>query len=198
MNTNALFSQLSASILKDVRTCLPAQVISFDPNDLTVNVQPLIQGVRVSKDGTATQLGTGETVKIEDYDLPPIVKVPLSMLWNVDKGITLPISAGMQGILLVCDRDIRLFKNSQALSRQASLRMFNMNDSFFLPSLPKKAEISDYSADSVEIRNGATKLSVKSSGVEITGGLIVDGIDFGTHVHPYTDDGTPMQTGEPE
>tara|TARA_R110000868_G_scaffold245624_2_gene502160 strand:+ start:697 stop:1341 length:645 start_codon:yes stop_codon:yes gene_type:complete len=214
MNTNELLARFADSFRSELRTCLPAEVISFDSNNLTVDVQPLIQGVRVSKNGTIRQLETGERVLAENYKLSPLVRVPISILWFGDGGITMPISAGMQGLLLVCDRDIQSFKKSQNLSATASLRTHDLNDSFFLPFLPKKASISDYSSDSIDVRFGISKLKVSETeitslvgttemktsaiGVEITGQLIVNGINFNTHIHPYLNVVTPSTTGIPE
>ena len=214
MNANELLARFADSFRSQLRTCLPAEVISFDSNNLTVDVQPLIQGVRVSKNGTIRQLETGERVLAENYKLAPLVRVPISSLWFGDGGITMPISAGMQGLLLVCDRDIQSFKKSQNLSSTASLRTHDLNDSFFLPFLPKKASISDYSSDSIDIRFGTSKLKVSeteitslvgateiktsATGVEITGQLIVNGINFNAHIHPYINVTTPSTTGAPE
>ena len=184
------------NLKKNLRTCLPVEVESFNSSTMTVNVKPLIQGIRTSEGGREIKTETGEIILIEDYQLPSILDLPVRLLWQGNMGITIPITAGMQGMAIVCDRDIRLWKSSRASSRQASLRKFNINDSFFLPGIPQ--EIEDYSNEAIEIRNGETKLSVGSEGVDITGNLVVNGIDFLTHTHLYNDNGTPTQTGEPE
>jgi hypothetical protein len=183
-------------IKKNIRTCLPVEVESFNSSTMRVNVKPLIRGIRINTSGREIQLDTGEKALIEDYQLPSILDVPVSMMFQGNIGITIPITAGMQGIALVSDRDISLFKQSRQTSNQATLRKFSINDSFFLPCLPQGIE--DYNNEAVEIRNGATKLTVGSEGVNITGNLIVNGIDFLTHTHLYNDNGTPTQTGIPE
>ena len=184
------------NLKKNLRTCLPVEVQSFDSATMTVNVKPLIQGIRAAEGGREIKTETGEKILVEDYQLPSILDLPICLLWQGSIGITIPIIAGMQGMAIVCDRDIRLWKSSRVLSRQASLRKSNINDSFFLPFLPQAIE--NYSNEAVEIRNGETKLSVGNGGVNITGNLIVNGIDFLTHSHLYNDNGTPTQTGEPE
>lgn len=48
---------------------------------------------------------------------------------------------------------------------------------------------------------GATTMSagmtVSGGGGNVTGGLSIDSVDFGSHVHDYTDDGASMTTGGP-
>ena len=43
-----------------------------------------------------------------------------------------------------------------------------------------------------------TPKKIITGDVEINGNLIINGISFGTHIHPYTDDGVPLDTGAPE
>lgn len=204
MNLTGLLQRFSNYAFSSIRTSIPAKVITFDPENLTVNVQILIKGKRVSKNGTLQQLETGELVVAEDYELAPILQVPVSMICQANFGVKIPIKPGAIGTLIVCDRDISQFKKSQQISSQASLRKFDLNDSYFLPFLLMKGSISDYGDDSVEVFFGDTKLKVKESGVEITGNLTVSGevtvgeIPFNTHIHPYLNVSTPSQTGTPE
>jgi hypothetical protein len=197
-----VFKFFEQDLKKNLRTCLPVQVESFDPATMTVNVKPLIQGIRVATGGREIQTETGESALVEDYQLPSILDLPVCLFWQGNIGITIPITAGMQGLAIVADRDIRIWKTSRVSSRQASLRKFNINDSFFLPFLPQAIE--NYNNEAVEVRNGETKLSVGVDGinitgnVNITGNLVVGEVDFLTHTHLYNDNGTPTQTGEPE
>lgn len=214
MNITGLLKRFANYTLSSIRTCVPAKVISFDAENLTVNVQVLIQGKKISAKGNLQQMETGELVLAEDYTLSPILNVPISMICQSNFGIKIPIKAGAIGTLIVCDRDISQFKKSQTISPQASLRKFDLNDSYFLPFLLGSGSIADYGDDSVEIFFGETKLKVKETGVEITGDLLVSGqikskdliadtatigdIPFTTHVHPYLNGSTPSTTGTPE
>ena len=204
-----LLRQFANTFKNEIRTCIPAEVESFNPEKLTVNVKPLIQGIKIGT-GRELQLDTGEEVVVEDYTLPSIVSVPVSMLWFGNGGITMPINPGAQGLLMVCDRDIRLFKESRVESPQASLRRFNMNDSSFLPFLPKPMELTNYNNEAVEVRYDETLLQVDSNGVNITGNVnitgtlttteeaTIKGIDFTTHTHQYVPGtGTPTDTNPP-
>lgn len=203
MNDTALLNQVADSIKNEIRVAIPAEIISFDSQNLTVNVKIMIQGMRIAENGQLIQLETGERVTVENYALPPFQNIPIALMWWNNFGITMPILAGMQGTLLVCDRNISLFKKNQNSSAAASLRRFDLNDAIFLPFLPKKSSISDYSADSIDVRYGSTKLKVSATGVDITGNLIVSGeatiggIPFSTHIHPYLNGSTPSDTGAP-
>lgn len=204
MNITGLLQRFANYIFSTVRTSIPAKVISFNAADLTVNVQVLIQGKRVSKNGALQQMETGELVLAENYTLSPILNVPISMICQEGFGVKIPIRAGAIGTLIVCDRDISQFKKSQNISAQASLRKFDLNDSYFLPFLLGKGSIADYGDDAVEVFYGNTKLKVKESGVEITGDLTISGeatiggIPFGAHIHPYLNVAVPSTTGTPE
>lgn len=197
MNITGLFRQFANTFKNEIRTCIPAQVESFDPEKLTVNVKPLIKGIKIGSE-REVQIDTGEELIVDDYSLPSIVSVPVSMLWFGNGGITMPINPGAQGLLMVCDRDIRLFKQNRTESAQASLRRFNMNDSSFLPFLPKPVELTNYNNEAVEVRYDETLLQVDGSGVNITGNVNITGtltttgdaeiagVDFITHTHTYS------------
>jgi len=204
MNITGLLQRFANFTLSSVRTNIPARVISFNPANLTVNVQVLIQGKRIAKNGKLQQIETGELVLAENFTLSPILNVPISMICQQGFGIKIPIREGAIGTLIVCDRDISQFKKSQNLSPQASLRKFDLNDSIFLPFLLTKGSIADYGDDAVEVFYGDTKLKIKESGVEITGDLTISGeatiggIPFGAHIHPYLNVAVPSTTGTPE
>lgn len=210
MNDTAVLNQFADSLKNEIRVAIPAEIISFDSVNLTVDIKILIQGIRIIKNGKLIQLETAERVTVENYELAPLQKIPIALMWGGNFGITVPILAGLQGTLLVCDRNISLFKQNQNSSPVASLRRFDLNDAIFLPFLPKKAAISDYSLNSIDVRYEDTKLKVLATGVEITGNLIVSGdviidgeatiseIPFTTHIHPYINVATPSQTGTPE
>lgn len=209
MNNSELLRHFANNLKNEIRTCMPAEVESFDPVKLTVNVKPLIQGIKVGNT-RQVKLETGEMVVVDDYSIPSILNVPVQIISFGNGRITFPIKKGLQGILSICDRDIRLFKESQAESAQGSLRRFNMNDAVFLPYLPKRAELTDYNNEAIEIKYGAKLIQVNSEGinmtgnVNITGNLIVSGeatiseIPFTAHTHQYSPGpGTPIPTDPP-
>ena len=54
----------------------------------------------------------------------------------------------------------------------------------------------------VTVNNGTVSIDSSTinltGNVNITGSLTTNGIDFSTHIHPYTDDGNPAVTGAPQ
>lgn len=209
MNNTELLRHFANNLKNEIRTCIPAEVESFDPVKGTVNVKPLIQGIKIGST-RQVKLETGEVVVVDDYSIPSILNVPVQMIFFGNGKITFPIKQGLQGILSICDRDIRLFKESQIESVQGSLRRFNMNDAVFLPYLPKRAELTGYNNDAIEIKYDENLIQVNSEGinlignVNITGNLIVSGeatiseIPFTTHTHQYVPGtGTPTPTDPP-
>lgn len=220
MNETALFQHIISTVKSEIRTHIPAEVESFDPNKLTVNVKILIKGIKIGS-SRKVKLETGEVVLVDDYTMPSVVNVPVSILSFSNGRITFPIKKGLQGTLAVCDRDIRFFKKDQKESVQGSLRKFNLSDAIFYPGLAKRAELTDYNNEAIELRYDEKLIQINGVGinivgdVNITGNLIVSeqatvnnlvatteanigGIDFTTHTHLYTPGtGTPTQTNPP-
>lgn len=209
MNDTQLLKKLAERIKSEIRTCIPAVVENFDSTKLTVDVKPLIRGIRI---GTSRKLKleTGEIVLVDDYSMPSVINVPVQILWFGNGGITFPIKKGLIGTLKVCDRDIRLFKENQAESNQASLRKLNINDAVFEPFLPKRAELTNYNNNAIELKFDNKLIQINEAGinmvgdVNITGNLNVTGeatigdIAFTTHVHEYIPGtGTPTNTNPP-
>ena len=196
MNLTSILKQITGTIKNEIRTCIPAEIESFNPQNLTVDVKLLIKGIKIGSN-RKIKLETGELVVVDDYTMPSVVDVPISIAWFGNGGITFPIKKGLQGILLVCDRDIRFFKKDQKESIQGSLRKFNVSDSIFIPFLPKRASLSNYNNDAVEIKFDNNIVQVNSTGINITGNVNITGDvvisgqasiagkDFITHTHTY-------------
>lgn len=182
MNITQLLKHFSNDMLSKIRTCIPAEVESFDPENGTVNVKPLIQGIRIGS-SRKVKLNTGEVVVVDDHSMPSILNVPVQMIVFDNGRITFPIKKGLQGTLSICDRDIRNFKESQTESVQGSLRKFNMNDAIFEPFLPKKAQLAGYNNDAIELKFNSTLMKIDDSGVEVTGAVkVTGGVDIAGEV----------------
>lgn len=167
MNMTQLLKHFGNDLKSQIRTSIPAQVESFDSNKGTVNVKPLIQGIRIG-DSRKVKLDTGEVVVVDDYSMPSILNVPVEMIMFGNGKITFPIKQGLQGMLCVCDRDIRLFKENEAESVQASLRKFNLNDATFRPFLPKKGEFANYNNDAIEIAYANSLIKLDNSSIDLS------------------------------
>lgn len=202
--TNAVQKELEKELSK-VRTAIPVQVTAVDLAKQTVTVQPIIMGKRYNKNSKIQDKDRmGNTVLMEDYQLPAITNVPILCFRAGAFMITLPITVGDQGILLVCDRDISNLKaKGGAKQPQASLRRFNLSDGIYLPFLPNaQNKAADYSTSAMVVTDGATKMTFDASGtIKVTGGdVTVDNISVKNHTHPISVPSTPYSgdTGAPE
>lgn len=173
--------------LKDLHTCLPGIIQSYDPVTNTASVQPAIQRVWVV-DGPA--------------NLPLIVDVPVYFPGGGNFAVTFPVSKGDECILVFSERCIDFWHVSGSLNPPAVYRLHDISDAFALVGIrsqPRK--LANVQMDGVEIRtvDRSVSLKVTATGVQITGNVSVTGIvtatDFSdgtvalsTHIHPA---GTP-------
>lgn len=148
-------------------TAMPGVVSEVNLGDQTLSVQPAIQGVITSKDGTQTTV-----------NLPLLVDVPI--VWPRAGGfsLTFPIQAGDEVLVVFSSRCIDTWWENGGVGVQAEARMHDLSDGFAIlapTSQPKK--ISGVSTDSVQLRNdnGDAYVEINTSGnVRIVSGSEVD------------------------
>ena len=183
----------------DYRTAIPGVVESVAPDGTWVNVRPAVNMVQ-SLDG-----------QTKDVPMPVLQKVPLMIPGSKTLGlfVCVPVVAGDDGLLVVCDRAIDNWQFGSGVSRSPdapSPRHHDLTDAVFIPGLQRMSGAIDaYPTNGIEIRttDGAVKLRVDQEGVFITGnltvsGVVVDGagIPLGTHKHGGVQTGGG-QTGVP-
>ena len=179
--------ELIDRMLMKVNTCVPGEIIDFDPATQTATIAPAIR-MKTFIDET------------EGYiDLPPLVNVPVIVSCAVVKGfsITFPISAGDSCLLIFSQRAIDNWHDHGGIQNPEAgvgSRHHDLTDAFaLLTPLPLPLVLSDYEGDGIEIRNsdkdsritvkddsievvqGEVSLLVETSGVTITGDLYVTG-----------------------
>jgi hypothetical protein len=195
----------NANLRLNIRTCIPCKVVN---NNNIINgridVQPILKGKKIGN-GELTKLETGEYAQTIDYELPYILDCPVCTLINSIARITLPISVGDQGLLIISDRDISNWKNNNN-NNLASIRKFDINDGFFLPFINQN--ISNYSTNSLVINYNGNIIEITDSNITLTGNVIINGtlnvskettiknIAYSTHTHPYINT-PPSNTGAP-
>ncbi|WP_298751820.1 hypothetical protein [uncultured Arcobacter sp.] len=69
-------------------------------------------------------------------------------------------------------------------------------DSIFTGNIKSNGNI--IADGNIESGSGATKSSMTPSGGITSPAVSIDGINFADHTHPYTDDGSPLNTGTPQ
>lgn len=187
--------------LANLWTCLPCEVIEYNPEAVTVNVQPLIK--------IPVHLPDGE---IETVELRMLLDVPVMFPCAGGFTITHPIKKGDECLVNFADRNIDLWWQSGGIQDPFDTRKHDLSDgfAFFRPQSQAK-RISDISTTDLEIRNDANtcKIQIKPNGeihfigsksvfhhpVEMQqtlnvagkstmqGGASIGGIEFGSHKH---------------
>ena len=188
-------------------TCLPCEVLEYDSDAVTVNVQPLIKIPVYLPDG-----------EIETVELPMLLDVPVMFPCAGGFTITHPIQKGDECLVNFADRNIDLWWQSGGIQNPFDTRKHDLSDgfAFFRPQSQAK-KISGISTTDLEIRNDSNtcKIQIKPNGeihfigaksvfhhpvemqqtLSVTGkstmqgGANIGGIEFGSHVHTEQGDG---------
>ena len=152
-----------AILASEVRTHMPAQVVSYNPTLNTCVVQPTIKAIR-----------TEDPNNLATVLLPQIADVPVQQFGSGTLVITVPPIAGSYGLLHVSDRDIDSWLLKGGIVDPASSRKFNSTDSVFYPGLyPMVPPFAPpVNIDRIEMRNslGTSYIALTNTGsIEITG-----------------------------
>lgn len=184
-------------------TAMPAIVQSVNLSQMTVEIQPAIQGVITLQDNS-----------LQYVNLPLLVDVPICFPKAGGFVLTFPIAPGDEVLAIIASRCIDSWWQSGGIGQPIELRMHDLSDGFAIPgpsSLPNV--ISNISATDVQLRNqaGTTYLSIRPDGsigivspigisimgnVIVTGELTANGIPLSTHLHGGVASG-PDDTGGP-
>ena len=209
----------------NIWTAMPGIVTAVNLSAQTVSVQPAIQGVVTSPDGST-----------QATNLPQLVDVPI--VWPRAGGfaLTFPIAAGDEVLVVFGSRCIDSWWQQGGVGAQAEARMHDLSDGFAIlapTSQPKK--FSNVSSANVQLRDtagttfveitpdgkarviGATAIDIQaptinmsaSSAVNITaptiamngqvtqasGSFSIGGITFGSHKHTGVQPGSGTSGG---
>jgi hypothetical protein len=163
-----------ANALLALNTVQPGIVESYNAADNTASVQPMIGITTVDDDGAPVVV-----------DQPLLNNIPVLMPTVGQYAITLPVTAGTQGVILHCQRDIDSAVLSGSKGRAATYRVQHISDGLFLPfPISDASRAGAVAVDGLQIKAGGVTLTVKPTGVEVFGGdLNVMGTGFLTHTH---------------
>lgn len=182
--------------LKDLHTCLPGIIKSYDPTTNTAQVQPAVQRVFVESG---------------PVNLPLIVDVPVVFPGGGSWAVTFPVAAGDECVLVFSERCIDYWHVTGQIKPPATYRFHDISDAFAFVGVRSQArKLSNIQTDGVELRNSDRSVALKlnATGVVIQGNVTVQGtltaadfatgtgptaIKLSTHLHPS---GTP-NTGAP-
>jgi hypothetical protein len=162
-----LIERLVSKVLSSsVRTNIPAQVVSYDPDENTCSVQPCIMRIR-----------TDDPNNLEPIALPQVDDIPVKHQGSGKLGLFVAPQIGSYGELRVFDRDISRWIQEGGTQPAGSTRTFHFSDAVFDPGLYPLREDGDngklpvpVATDriSLRLRDGTAEVSVLDDGsVEI-------------------------------
>lgn len=135
-----------------IRVSIPGIIQAFDANTQLVTVKPAIREM-LSFNGKP----------FEHISLPDLMMVPIILPRAGDFIVTMPVSIGDECLVIFGDMCYDTWWENGQVGNQIDLRRHDLSDGFaILGPWSKPREISNYSTDSVQIRN-----EDKSSYVEI-------------------------------
>lgn len=140
---NQLLNQAINARLAGVWTALPGIIQSFDPETLTCEVQPAIQGRQRDADGT-----------IKQVNLPLLLDCPVVFPHAGACSLTFPIKVGDECLVVFACRGIDFWWQSGGVKPPPEPRMLDLSDGFVIPgvySQPKKIE--NVSTEAVQLRS---------------------------------------------
>lgn len=193
-------------------TALPGIIQSFNPEAMTAEVQPAIQGVLSDpKTGAAT-----------NANLPLLVDCPVHFPSAGGVSLTMPIAAGDECLIVFASRCIDAWWQQSGVQPPMVYRMHDLSDGFCLPGVKSKPRaLATYSATTAQLRSddGSTYVEIDPAGgivnivapggcnittpeLHVSGdittgsGSTFNGISFDSHTHSGVTAGSD-ETGAP-
>jgi hypothetical protein len=133
--------------LKDLHTCLPGIIVSFDPATQTASVQPAIKRI-------FTERGA--------VNLPVCVDVPVAFPGGGDFWLTFPVKAGDECILLFSERAIDFWHANGGTQLPAEYRMHDLSDGIAQVGLNSQTKkLTALQMDGAELRSRSRSSFIK-------------------------------------
>lgn len=139
--------------LAEVWTALPGIVQGFDPQAMTVTVQPSIKGVITSPDGATASVA-----------LPLLVDVPVVFPSGGGFTLTFPVAEGDECLAVLASRCIDAWWQSGGVQEPLEPRMHNLSDAFAIVGpFSQPRTLAGVSTQDVELRtdDGQAHVAIK-------------------------------------
>lgn len=149
-------------------TAMPAIVQKVRLDEMTVDVQPTIQGKIEDIDGVVT-----------DVNLPVLIHVPICFPSAGGFTITMPVAVGDEVLVVIANRCIDGWWASGKISVQAEQRMHDLSDGFAIlgpRSVPRV--VPNISTTNLQIRNDAGTAYIEMTpggAINLVGNVTVTG-----------------------
>ena len=154
----AMWKAILKQKLAELRVAIPAIVVSFDAQKQTVTAQIALREVRRTPTGAKNE------------EIAPIYNVPVLLFRAGRFGITLPLQAGDEGMLIFCDMCIDSWWQNGGVQNQLERRRHDLSDCGFFPGLWSQPNVLDnYSTNSLQLRSddGDSVVDVSDSAVSL-------------------------------
>ena len=185
----------SEEIKKEINTCIPAAVISFDKDTQLASLQISINIV----DNQYNQ-----------YKHTPIIACPVFFVGNSNYVIEHEIKKDDEGIIIFSQRCIDDWIINGGVVNQDIIRFHDVNDAMFIPGIrSQKNKIENFENDGIKLRNKDNSnfvwlkndgtISIKTNKLIVDGNIINNGINVTQHDHPQANDSagnTEQDTGK--
>lgn len=149
--------------LKDLHTCLPGIIASFDPDTQTASVQPAIKRIFTEKG---------------PLNLPVCVDVPVAFPGGGDFFLTFPVKAGDECILLFSERAIDNWHASGGTQTPAEYRLHDLSDGIAIVGLnsqPHKLAALQMTGAELRTRSRSTYIRLEDGTIYIKGNIVHEG-----------------------
>lgn len=197
----ATLREVFKKLLQSVDGMLPATVVSYNRATNRATVVPSVNMV---------------TTNGENLQRAPYANIPVLAYGGGDFLINFPLKPGDTGWIEACDRDVSLWLQGRGSSNAPpnTHRVHSFSDGRFIPDMLGNYTIADEAGTTgltIQHKDGesaivllADRILIKSGGVDIvnttrpgtvTGGLVIDGITFGTHKHTGVQSGGSTTAG---
>jgi hypothetical protein len=153
------WQEILKQALADLRVAIPAIVQSFDPVEQTVTVQIALREVVRTDSGP------------QNVAIQPIYKVPVVLPRAGGFCLTMPLTAGDEGMLVFCDMCIDLWWVRGGTQNQLERRRHDITDCGFYPGMWSQPRVlAHYSANSAQLRSDddTVVIDVALAGITLT------------------------------
>lgn len=156
--TDVALADIFDGLLRNIHTCIPGQVISFDADNQTCSVRPCLKRVYAGVD--------------DAVEISPIEDVPVVFPGSDDLWLTFDLKENSYVLLVFSERSIALWQEQGGTVDPAVDRTFDYSDAIAIPGiLPDPVKLSaSVESDTIAMRNSdnTVRIAVKENGnVEI-------------------------------
>lgn len=162
-NADTAVNEHIQAALKDLHTCLPGIIASYNEATQTASVQPAIKRIFSEKGSVA---------------LPVCVDVPVAFPGGGDFYLTFPVKAGDDCILFFSERCIDYWHVNGGVQLPAEYRLHDLSDAFAqvgVNSQPRKLSAVQTDGAELRTRDRSTYIKLTNGTIFIKGNIVHEG-----------------------